>query len=294
MYMKKIFLPILMLLGAFISQAQVCVPGTLTGTGAYYIVPDSATNFVDACQGQAYSQIMYIKAPKDTIISITNPINATLKANIDSFVIDANIVGMPTYLSAASVPALLLAAPPNPKTNLTRLIIKGDSLACVNFSGNVPGAAMTGTNPLLINVRAYLSGITAIGASASFDPLIPGLFPGRKVDTPIVLNDYRIIVNPSPCAPAGVTNLIKHQFSLVGCVPNPIESSANILFESIKIDNFTLKIMNALGEVVENRIIQSNYGLNYIPLNMQAWSRGTYMYSLTDGKHIYSNKLQLK
>jgi hypothetical protein len=80
----------------------------------------------------------------------------------------------------------------------------------------------------------------------------------------------------------------------VGCIPNPIESSANILFESIKIDNFTLKIMNALGEVVENRSIKSNYGLNYIPLNTQAWSRGTYMYSLTDGKHIYSNKLQLK
>jgi len=298
MYMKKIFLPILMLLGAFISQAQVCVPGTLTAPGSSYILPDSATNMIDACQGQFYEQIIYLKVPKDTAFSITTPINAIITADVDSFVISASITGLPNYLNVESVPAPLSPAPPNPKTNFTRLLVKGDSLACVRVFGNVPSNATAGTNPLLITIRAYLKNL------ASTNPLADGYITGnppfglgltnRKVDTPVVLNDYRIIVKTSPCSPASATNMQANQFELVGAIPNPADNRTQIVFNSGKLDNYRLKIMNATGEIVAEKVIKSMLGLNYISIEATSWPKGTYMYSLTDGKHIYSNKLQLK
>ena len=157
--MKKIILLILVIFSVQISQAQTpCVPGALVGTGKGYILPDSATNLNHGCAGLAYEQIIYIKVPADTSFTfLTIPISAT----VDSFVVDANIVGLPSALVSASVPAITPASGSTPKTNFDRLVIGGDSLACIKLSGVLDAALPPGDQNLTIKIRAYLSGVPA-------------------------------------------------------------------------------------------------------------------------------------
>jgi hypothetical protein len=290
--MKKIILPFLLFVISLNVNGQ-CVPNAVTVPGTYYVIPDSATNFVDACPNTSYTQIMYMKAPKDTTITITIPLSATIKADIDSFVVSAVIAGLPSYLNVTSVPTILPPAPNNPKTNFKRLVVKGDSLACVVFAGSVPSNAVAGSYPLNIQVQVYLSNIHALNDPFA-DAFVPTVFPGRKADTSFVLNDYRIIVKPTPCSPAKLNDLEAHQFNLIGCLPNPANSLTQITFEASKLDNFNVKIVNAMGQLMFDKKVKSVVGLNYIKIDASTWAKGVYMYSLTDGKNTHSKKIQVQ
>jgi hypothetical protein len=290
--MKKIILSLLVGLSAYSTQAQVCVPGTLTTTANAYILPDSATNFYHGCPGTNYNQILYIKAAKDTVINITSPLTATLTAKIDSFVVDANITGLPSYLTVQSVPSTLApAGAGSPKSNYTRLIIPGDSLACVKVSGAIPGTAIAGTNNLVINLRVYLSNIH------STDPVIdigiPGIYTNRMTDTTTSIGYYKIVIDPTPCFPSAVSNLEKYNFDLLGNTPNPLNASTRITFLSAKADVYDLRIVDAMGEVVFTKNIKAAAGINYVNIDASAYSNGVYMYSLNNGKNILSSKMQI-
>ena len=268
MHMKKIFLPILMLLGAFISQAQVCVPGTLTGTGASYIIPDTTINFAEGCVNQTYLQYIYLKVPKDTTLPIIG--NCT----VDSFVINKNITGLPAGLIVESNPVILPAAAPNPKTNFERLKVKGDSLACIKISGTI--TSPVALYNLSIGLRAYVKA---------------GIIP---FDSALSISNYRINVKATgTCSPASVSNLSKNNFELIGNMPNPASQQTQIVFESSKLDNYSLKIINALGDVLIERKIKSSIGLNYLPIDVTSLSNGIYLYSLSDGRNIISKKMQV-
>jgi hypothetical protein len=270
--------------------AQVCVPGTLVGPGNGYILPDSATNFANACPGTNYQQILYIKAPKDTVINITTPITGTITADIDSFVFNANIGGLPTYLSVSSVPAGLPAAGAAfPKSNFTRLVVAGDSLACVNISGLVPTGTAPGTIALSAPVRAYLSNMSS--TNPLLNALLPSLYPGNKVDTVINLDYYRIVVSPTPCWPSAVSNITAYQFDLLNCIPNPATNRAQIVFESAKESEYTFSLINAMGETVLSRNVKAVKGSNYMPISTETLSSGMYLYTLSDGKNMLSKKM---
>lgn len=288
---KAIILPFILLLG-FLAQAQPCVPGTLTAPKNAYILPDSATNFVAGCQGQYYEQILYIKAAKDTVITITSPITGVLTADIDSFVVEADIPGMPAYLSVVSMPDTLPpAGAASPKSNMTRLVIPGDSLACVKVSGNVPAGAATGTNNLTINLRVYTSNIHS--ADLLLDALIPTFYPGRKTDTLTDIDYYKIVINPTPCWPASVSDVDRAAFRLQAPVPNPATATTVLRFESDRSAHYTLRVVNALGEEVLRRELDAQSGLNTIPVDASAWANGFYLYSLSDGRSLLSERLQV-
>jgi hypothetical protein len=71
-----------------------CTPATVGNAGIY---PDSATNFLPAYQGQAYTQLITVKVPADTVQgSITVPID-----RIDL----VSIVGLPQGLSYTCLPS---------------------------------------------------------------------------------------------------------------------------------------------------------------------------------------------
>ncbi len=292
--MKKIFLLSLVTLVTSTLFAQtICVPGTQISPKNAYILPDSATNMANACPGTYYEQIMYLKAAKDTVITITTPIQGVLTAKIDSFVVDANIVGLPTYLSVQSVPAPLTAAGAgSPKSNFTRLVLKGDSLACVKVSGMVPAGTMSATLPLTINLRVYTSDIHS--ADIILDALIPSFYPNRVTDTLTSIKDYRILVFPTPCFATGISDLAKYGFDMVGSMPNPADESTRIVFESNQAESMLFTVTNTMGEIVMNQTIKSTVGMNYIPVNVSSWAAGTYMYTLKNQKHQLTKKLMVQ
>ena len=287
--MKKTILPLIIVFGNLFVNAQ-CVPGAQQAPQNSYIIPDSATNFVHGCQGNAYEQIMYIKAAKDTVISIAGL--GTITADIDSFVVNANIGGMPAYLTAESVPALLPAAGPgSPKSYLSRLVIKGDSLACVRIFGNVPIGAAIGTNMLTVGLRVYTSNIHS--ADLVIDAIIPSIYPGRKTDTLTNLGYYKIVIDPFPCWAVGVNNLTKYDFDIISTTPNPAANQTRVAFMSNNAGNFEYKLVNSLGEIVRSEKISATSGINYLDVDVHTVSNGTYMFSLSNGKNLLSQKIQV-
>ncbi len=288
--MKKIILPFFFLISGLSANAQVCVPGTLTAPKNAYILPDSATNFANVCPGTYYEQILYIKAAKDTAISVTSPIAGIITANIDSFVVDADITGLPVYLSVESVPAALPPAGAGaPKSNFTRMVIPGDSLACARISGTVPFGTPAGTVPLTIKLRVYTSNLHSTNAALEIG--IPAIYPGRKTDTLTSINDYRIVVYPTPCWPTAVNTINQYNFDLTGNMPNPAIDRTHIVFESHTANAYTLNINSAIGQTILSKKINASKGMNYIPVNTADMPAGIYIYSLTDGQNTISKRM---
>ncbi len=285
--MKKIILPLLLVMANFYVNAQ-CTPGLVQGVGNAYILPDSATNFVHGCQGNPYEQILYIKAAKDTTITIAGL--GTITADIDSFVVDANIVNLPNYLLVESVPALLPpAGAAYPKSNFPRLVVPGDSLACVRISGTVPMGATVGTNNLTVNLHVYTSNIHS--ADLVIDALIPTIYPGRKTDTVATITDYKLVIDPFPCWAVGMNTLSKYNFEIIHAVPNPTSGSTRITFMSNTNEEYSYKLVNNMGEMILNKTIKASTGVNYIQIDAEALSAGHYMFSLSNGKNTQQQKI---
>lgn len=269
---------------------QVCVPGTLTSPKNAYIIPDSATNFANACPGTYYEQIMYIKAAKDTVIVLTTPISGVLTADIDSFVVNGNITGLPSYLNVESVPAKRLpAGASSPKSNFDRLVIPGDSMACVKISGTVPVGTPAATLNLSISLRVYTSNIHS--ADILLDALIPNFYPGRVTDTLTNLTDYRIVVAPTPCWATAVSDLSRYGFEVAGALPNPASQTTRIALVADKSMNVNFQITNAMGEMVLSKTISAQPGMNYIPVDLAPLAEGMYLYSIGNQIGKVSKKL---
>lgn len=269
--MKKIFLPIFLLISSITFAQSPCVPGTLTTTGNSYILPDAITNFKEACVNEYYEQLVYMKVPKDTTLGFVS-------ATIDSFVISKNVTGMPAGLMVEGVPGILAASPSNPKTNFERMKIKGDSLACLKISGIIATSNAPGNYNLIIPIRAYMK--------------IGGFVP---LDSAINLSTYSINVKPTgTCFPASISNLEKYSFDLIGNSPNPFSGNTTISFQSAVNKNYDLKIMSATGTVVYSEKVKSQVGMNYINIDGSKLSSGMYMILLNDDKNRLTQKMQVK
>jgi hypothetical protein len=269
--MKKIFLPIFVLISSISFAQAPCVPGTLTTSGNSYIIPDAITNFKEACVNEYYEQIVYMKVPKDTSLGIVS-------ATIDSFVISKNVTGMPVGLTVEGVPGILPASPSDPKTNFERMKIKGDSLACLKISGIIATSNAPGNYNLIIPIRAYMK--------------IGGFVP---LDSAINLSTYSINVKPTgTCFPASISNLDKYNFDLIGNAPNPFTGNTTISFQSAVSKNFDLKIMSATGAIVYAEKVKSQSGMNYVNINGSQFSAGMYMIVLSDDKNRLTQKMLVK
>jgi hypothetical protein len=275
--MKKIFLPLLMVLGISAANAQtVCVPGTVTAPKAGYIIPDSATNLNHACVGLPYEQIIYIKAQRDTSIVL---FGLTQQAQIDSYVVRKAVTNLPPGLTVQAVPGFKPASgdASKPKTNFERLIIPGDSLACIKISGTVP----TGTTPqvytLVIQVRAYLSGL----------PL------GLKIDTLADINYYSIDVKGTPCWPAAVSD-VASSFSLDAPFPNPMSTSMYVPFNAYTAGTYNLRVFSFLGQEVYYSEMKASQGSNYFRVDNLGWANGMYLFTLSNNEQTRSGKFSIQ
>ncbi|HRG57988.1 MAG TPA: T9SS type A sorting domain-containing protein [Bacteroidia bacterium] len=93
--MKKSLLLLSFLSILSIGAFAQCTPATVGNAGIY---PDSATNFMPAYQGQAYSQLITVKVPQDTVAP---PLGTIV---FDKIVLNS-ITGLPQGLSHSCVPS---------------------------------------------------------------------------------------------------------------------------------------------------------------------------------------------
>lgn len=279
--MKKTLLLILAVSFSLLAWSQpACIPGTLTSPAKGYIIPDSATNFVNGCAGMAYEQIIYIKAPADTVFTVgTIPFTVT----VDSFVVDAAIVGLPNALTTSTVPALTPASGgSNPKTNFDRLVIPGDSLACVKINGILDAMLPPGDQNLTINIRAYLSNV----------PLLAG---GPTIDTPASVGYYKITIDApgtGACNPASTYDLSKEIMNL-SVSPNPAFDAVNISFDAEQSGNYTFSIYNALGAKVTEMNKAIPYGKNNVEVQAGDFAPGLYSIQISNEKGVLKKNLRL-
>lgn len=121
--MKKMLLLIgCAILGFTTAQAQCTPDAQYTEAGIY---PDSATNFLPACVGEPYVQLVTNVVPADTTIT-QPPIPIPITLNINSIGLDS-VSGLP--------PGMTLACSPN------SCVFDGGTTGCAVISGtcNVPG-----------------------------------------------------------------------------------------------------------------------------------------------------------
>jgi len=75
--------------------------------------------------------------------------------------------------------------------------------------------------------------------------------------------------------------------------PNPSKGASQLVFSSDKATEAELSIFNLLGERVYYTTIQTNNGLNTLPINLENKDNGVYLIQLTEGNKTSTQKLIL-
>lgn len=132
--MKKLLLVITCVVaGAFTASAQCTPDPQYTNSGIY---PDSATNFLPACAGEPYMQLITNVVPPDT--TTTLPIIGQITVNIDSINV-VSVTGLPPGMTFACTP---------PSCSFP-----GGQTGCATISGT---CTTPGTYNLVIDLKAYI------------------------------------------------------------------------------------------------------------------------------------------
>ncbi|MBL7816767.1 MAG: T9SS type A sorting domain-containing protein [Saprospiraceae bacterium] len=276
MRLKPHFLFAFFCLFSFVLNAQtpVCQPDTVKyrdSTSGVYPLPYVATTRPNgginkpACIGKSYNFVWTVKLG-DTV---TVPYNGSfVQAPIDSVVINTSgaIEGLPAGITYACNPA--------------NCNFKKKSYGCVVLTGTPTSANAIKAYPLKMSGRAYLSGIFAL-----FNP-VPLTFPGTLAEGTYDLNLYA--ANDSRCTTAAEDLT---EVSSIAAVPNPTNGKTTIRIESTIADKFDFTMTDLLGRTVVNRPLSIQAGLNTLDLDVSNLSNGIYIYNLSKGNRVISNKL---
>jgi len=253
--MKRILLSILTIVaGASVSTAQ-CTPDANVMTG---ISPDSATNLAPAYVGAAHSEVITVVVPNDTSGQV--PGFGTVNATIQSIDI-VSVTGLPSMFDYACNPS--------------NCSFPGNSSGCIDlYSTSNPQASDIGAYPLTIDVNAVLqTGIPIL------DPY----------DYPSTIEYY--VLNIVDGNSVGISRIENNTFTALNAIPNPTSGSTRIEYASGYDTEVTFTLTNLLGEVIENRNMSAQRGVNTIMLDAEDLAGGVYLYSISDGKNTSTKRL---
>jgi hypothetical protein len=272
--MKK-FLLITATIGAFThASAQLaCNPAAPASAAKSYILPDSATGIAHGCAGVPYDETMYIKAFRDTTF-------LQLPATVDSFVInlDPATIGLPSYLSIASVPATLV---PTAANNYPHIVLRSpshpDSLACIRITGTVPAGTAAATTPLSIPFK--------VSATVGIPPF--------TLDTSSTFSNtsYSLTIDAPGTGACQVA--IKQLLDVYGLqvVPNPAQGNAVLQCSVNRTFNGDLSISNSIGQILHTQTLHLSPGAQYVSLPVGNLAAGLYQVNLRSGNALSTIKL---
>ena len=178
--MKKILLSVITTFFFLSLQAQVCVPDTTISTGMF---PPGATTWdtilmmPDANVGLGYSEVLQIKAPKDTTITV--PISATLAIDSIKFL---DIIGLPTSITYVC--------------DNSRCVWIGGGHGCATFKG-IPQIGEIGTYTPTIIAYVWVNGgpLGPLGDTALFSMEMV-VNPPIGLEENSIENSFKISPNP--------------------------------------------------------------------------------------------------
>lgn len=88
--------------------------------------------------------------------------------------------------------------------------------------------------------------------------------------------------------------LLPGNFELLGPYPNPFNSTVRIQFRVNKPGTFSLKLYNITGQLVYQEQAAYSTGIQEIPIEMNGFASGVYLFSLSDGKQVKVGKFVLQ
>ncbi len=244
--MKKIFTLIVLLYfssSVFAQSPPACqYDYTWLALGKTGVWPDSATNFSPGLVGNAYTQHVTIKVPKDTSASIFGGAPQT-------FTFDRIELSNPTgYTNYGLPPGLNLSCTP------ASCKFPGNDTSCLVIYGTPTTA---GTYQLGFKLTSYVKELANIAVQSS------------------TLTYYKIIItNPNSIA---VHN--SPGFEVYECSPNPSSQNAYIRYVLAHDTKVKLCLYNSIGKLVYEKRETGTKGENKLELNTENLAAGVYLYS---------------
>lgn len=309
---------ILLSIGAFFASLSVmaqCVPTTgLTGAG--FAFADTLLPTVYACAGcEDEQRVISFKTFTDTTISVVIQGNPPLDVTVvaDYFRVDS-IGGLPAGLSFTT-DAAFDTTYDEVENPYGYWINPGDTTngftsttGCITIMGSAAAwadAADGGPNndgiyPLSIymDVRAVDFVPSAIAGFVGYNTWLSemgALLPAFG-DPNFTVNGIRY-TGPQlevKASGVGINEAQKGKFTGVANHPNPVTESTTISFDvNQQIANLTFTVYDALGAVVLTKNVNPTLGKNTIELSASSFSAGVYIYTISDGTSIVSNKMNI-
>jgi hypothetical protein len=244
--MKKLLLFVVLFISINIVSAQNCTPTWPVGGGAG-IDPDSATNLPWAYEVSGYSADINFKVPKDTTAVFGGfPIPITIQnITIDS-VKGLNLIPSTVGFGYAS----------NPSTG----IFQGDSVACINITGT-PAPGSHGDYPLTV----YVTANAVINLT------------GTPVAQPYTVPYYQIHVN----FPLSNEDLASNEFAFLNSSPNPALINSELKYYLPHANTIDLKVYSSLGQLMIDKKLNSQAGVNYYNLDLSRLDAGNYFITMS-------------
>jgi hypothetical protein len=258
------------------AQTPACKPDTIryrdSSSGVYplpYIPVTRPNGGIDkvACLTKAYNFVWTVKLG-DTV---NFPyLGSVIMAPVDSVTIPptGGIQGLPLGITYA-------CNPPN-------CVWKKKTTGCVVLQGTPTAANALQTYPLTMSGKGFPGGFYATLAPSG----IALTFPGALAEGAYDLKLYA--ANDTRCTTASEDLT---EVSGMKAVPNPTNGKTSIQIESTVSGVYDFKVTDLLGRNVVSRPLSIQAGQNTLDLDLTGMPNGIYMYSLSKGSRIASNKL---
>ncbi len=253
------------------ANAQACQPDvryrdSLVGV---YPLPVTAANpnggiNKPACIGRAFSFVFTVKI-SDTITALGRrfPLDSLTMATTGA------VANLPTGLTYACNPG--------------NCVFKKNTTGCVIIQGTPATSNMIKTYSLVISGKAFSSDpLFQFGFPNGYSATFPGdLFPGEY--------NLRLLANNDPGCVSATNDLT--EVSNFAAFPNPTNGKTVVTIESSVSDKFEFSLTNIMGQRLETRPLSIQAGTSAFEFNTSHLPNGIYMYALSKGSRVVSNKL---
>ena len=252
-----------------LAQQSPCVPDASLQDSTFGLWPDTIENLPIAQLDTYYEEHIQIKTPATVGEVMGDPYEIDVlgfPVNIAPLEIDSiKLVGV------TGLPSVMSTYLSNPDS-----VFMGDDIACVTLFGT-PGVDELGTHDISLIIDGWIN-VSVIGTVSLYDQL-------GDYET---IDGYRLVVQSEMVSIYENNDM---SFSLSQNSPNPFSNRTSIEFNSTTEGEYLFSIINLLGEIQDQRIINANYGSNKIDVDASALSSGIYFYTLSNAQRMITKKM---